>query len=265
MDTSATQTASRHWQDDQAGRLEEKQRRTEEWKDEMVFPPRFVPEPGTIDLFKDWAREIHDYKLVPLINKCADSEIELEILDRIKHSFAESVEAFPYGCITRIMYAIPRIKPHPYYPDVFQRVSSFKDRISNGVRYIDVGCCMGTDLRYVCLDQKDIIKKNCVLGIDIQKEFLDTGCNILYKDGTTKDSVTEMRSRFVQANILDDDYVAMSSNPKLLKEFGGKTDIVYCGSVFHLMSEKQTQKASSVIFNDFLFCDFLSIEFKLFL
>ena len=67
-----------------------------------------------------------------------------------------------------------------------------------------------------------------------------------------------MRSRFVQTNILDDQYIQNSSAPELLASFlkgesqCGVVDVVYCSLVLSLFSEEQTYRLSSLVFDDFL-------------
>jgi hypothetical protein len=183
------------------------------------------------------------------------------ILNRIKKAFDKAVQAFTYKCILMVWFPTPNVCLHENYHQVFERYKNKTD-----VRYVDIGCCMGTDLRYVCCNENDKIKVENVLGIDIQEEFFDIGCDLLFNDNST------IRKRFIKANILEDQFLEKSSDPVLLSSFMksgthsgvGKevkerdthrkvgTDIVYCALVFHLLSEIQTHQLSSLVYNDFL-------------
>ena len=255
--------AAGHWQDSNSARSEEKNRREELWKDEMTFPLDYVPNENTLELFKNWAFHIGDKTILELMKKNVNSRDELEnmILDRIKQAFSKAVQAFTYKCILMVWFPTPNVCLHGMYHQVFEKYKNKTD-----LRYVDIGCCMGTDLRYVCCNEKDKVKVENVLGIDIQEEFFDIGCNLLFNDSTT------IRKRFIKANILEDQFLKNSSEPALLSSFiksgthsgiakevieediqtENGTDIVYCALVFHLLSEIQTHQLSSLVYNNFL-------------
>ena len=252
-----------HWQDSTLARSEEKNRREELWKEEMTFPLDYVPSDATLELFKNWACHVGDKSLTALMKKNSNSndKIENEIVSRIKQTFNKAIQAFAYKCILMVWFPTPNVCLHENYRQVFDRYKSKPD-----VKYVDIGCCMGTDLRYVCYNEKDKLKIENVLGLDIQDEFFDIGCDLLFNDKTI------IRERFIKTNILEDQFIEKSSNPRLLSSFVNSransregniqkeqerqtetgTDIVYCGLVFHLLSELQTQNLSSLVYNSFL-------------
>ena len=257
--------STNHWQNSSSLRCEERDRRAELYKNEMTFPVDYVPSKSTVELFINWARFTKDKSLLELMEKNEGSSVavEKEILGRIQKAFEVSVQAFPFKCILMVWFPTPNVCLHPNYDQVFHEYTNKTD-----VRYVDIGCCMGTDLRYVCYNQKHNVKIENSLGLDIQEEFFDVGCNLLFEDNVT------MQERFIKTNILDDQFVENCSNPSLLSEFVKPrskpydnemnfvhecaklkyqgTDIVYCGLVFHLLSETQTYQLSTLVYNNFL-------------
>ena len=251
--------APSHWQDSSLKRNQERIRRAELWKEEKIFPLDYVPSESTLALFKMWGLYINDQSMLEKIDKNGKNKDTIQefIISRIRNAFYKALEAFTYKCILLVWFPTPNVCLHPNYDEIFKK---YKD--CSEVKFVDIGCCMGTDLRYVCCNHKNNISIQSVLGIDIQEEFFDIGCNLLFND------VSVIRERFVKTNILDDDYLEKCSNAPLLKSFLNNpssenikegeelqrkgTDIVYCSTVFHLLSELQTQKLSSFVFKDFL-------------
>ena len=243
-----------HWQDSTTQRNEEKLRRDELWREEKTFPLDYVPSESTLELFRKWGLFINDTSIVEQTNKNQDnvSEMKALITTRIKEAFYKALEAFTYKCILLVWFPTPDVCLHPNYLQVFVR---YKD--SSEIKFVDIGCCMGTDLRYIICNQPENLQIQTALGIDIQEEFFDIGCELLFNDSSA------MRERFIKTNILDDDYLEKCSNVTLLQSFLGKssdnsdgqgkgTDIAYCSKVFHLLSEKQTEKLSTLVYQDFL-------------
>lgn len=250
-----------HWQDSTSERNQEKLRREELWKEEKKFPIDYVPNKSTCELFQRWGSYVNDQSIKILLNKNIDEndkaskEIKDLIINRIKDSFYKALEAFTYKCILLVWFPAPDVCLHPNYYQVFDKYKN-----SSETKFVDIGCCMGTDLRYVVCNHPNNLRIESVLGIDIQEEFFDIGCNLLFNDSS------EMRERFIRTNILDDDYLINSSNKELLESFLSHsqlsndeteniergTDIVYCSKVFHLLSEQQTEKLSKLVYVDFL-------------
>ena len=134
----------------------------------MIFPSDYVPCESTINLFKKWAVHTNDEPLIELIDKNERSSnvIQELIVSRIKDAFNKALQAFTYKCILMVWVPTPSVCLHPNYHRVFRRYENRKD-----VKYVDIGCCMGTDLRYVCCNEYDSVKIENAMGIDIQEEF----------------------------------------------------------------------------------------------
>jgi len=121
-------------------------------------------------------------------------------------------------------FAYPRIIRHPKYHQVLAKLNENKN-----TRAIDLGCCMGTEIRQLLVDG---FKQENILGVDIQKEFADIGLHLFNDDPSFKD-------RFAIVNVLDDE---SAKNLRLTTFLSKGVDVVYCGAVYHLLCETDTHK-----------------------
>jgi hypothetical protein len=104
------------------------------------------------------------------------------------------------------------------------------DRIKNGEQYLDLGCCMGQDIRK--LSHSGAPQEN-LHGSDLKKEFWDIGYDLFLDKSTLK-------TKFIAADILDAD--------SGLKELDGKLNIVHAASFFHLFDlDDQVKVAKRVV------------------
>jgi SAM-dependent methyltransferase len=103
-------------------------------------------------------------------------------------------------------------------------------RVKKGDLYLDIGCCMGQDIRALVHD--GAIEEN-LFGSDLKKDFWDIGYD-LFQDRST------LKTKFIEADIFE----AESG----LKELDGKLDIVHAASFFHLFDwEGQVEAAKRVV------------------
>lgn len=103
-------------------------------------------------------------------------------------------------------------------------------RVKNGELYLDIGCCMGQDIRK--LASEGVPAKN-TFASDLKQEFWDIGYN-LFLDRDT------LQTKFIQADVFD----ANSS----LKQLDNKLNIVLAHSFFHLFDwDDQVKAAKRVI------------------
>jgi len=206
-----------HWQRSQEAKNREKQQRLEQWGNK-TFPSDYKLTDNARQLFISYAKLLH--KKLPN---------EEEILAKIKFAFESAVDAFPYRCIYGLAFAQPRIIDHPNYKEIMEK----RDEIKK-LRFIDLGCCMGTEIRQLLVEGA---KKENVLGLDIQKEFIDIGIEMFGDDPSWKE-------RFVITNVLEDD---LSSQPRLTSFLAGGVDVLYCSAVYHLLCEEDTYKLTRAV------------------
>lgn len=125
---------------------------------------------------------------------------------------------FPYPCVGNWGFLNLSIVESPAYKEVLER-------INNGEQYLDIGCCMGQDIRKLAHDGAP---QENMYGSDLKKEFWDIGYDLFLDKSTLK-------SRFIDADVFDVD--------SGLKELDGKLDIVHTASFFHLWDWDEQVKA----------------------
>jgi hypothetical protein len=103
------------------------------------------------------------------------------------------------------------------YPEVLERVK-------NGERFLDLGCCLGQEIRKLVFDGAP---SACTYGSDLWGDFFSVGYE-LFKD---KD---KLQTNFVAADVFED------SSP--LTDLAGKMNIIYTGAFFHLFSLEDQEK-----------------------
>ena len=89
-------------------------------------------------------------------------------------------------------------------------------RIKNGEQYLDIGCCMGQDIRKLVYDGAP---SENTYASDLKTQFWDMGYELFLDKSSLK-------TTFVEADIFDD--------KSGLQELAGKFDIVHAASFFHL-------------------------------
>lgn len=126
---------------------------------------------------------------------------------------------FPYPCVGNWGFLNLSIMDSPVYQEVL-------DRVKNGEQYLDVGCCMGQDIRKLAYDGAP---HENMYGSDLEGDFWTIGYDMFVDKST-------LRSEFIEADIFDDD--------SGLKELDGKLNIVHAASFFHLWDWDEQFKAA---------------------
>jgi len=124
-------------------------------------------------------------------------------------------------CIRGFRYVYLSMSEHDAFLHVLKAGESAGQ--ANAPLFLDIGCCMGTDLRHLV---QSGYPSTSVLGCDLQSEFIDLG-HTLYGDRDT------CQIPFFVGDILD---VALLPFPQAADEY------IYAGSLFHLFDEG-TQEA----------------------
>lgn len=70
----------------------------------------------------------------------------------------------PYACVLRAAFLVPRVTEHPAYAGILAR--------EGRGRILDLGCCMGTDLRQMLLDGAC---RELTCGVDFSRDFIRLG------------------------------------------------------------------------------------------
>ncbi|RDA84551.1 hypothetical protein CP532_3765 [Ophiocordyceps camponoti-leonardi (nom. inval.)] len=115
----------------------------------------------------------------------------------------------PYPCIGLFWFLDFGISELPVYDEV-------KERIISGEKFLDLGCCFGQDMRKLIADG---VPQSNIYGSDLDMRFIDLGYEV-FRDRHS------LRSKFIQADILDDD--------SDLNQLKGQLGIISAQSLFHL-------------------------------
>ncbi|KAL5119572.1 hypothetical protein ACEQ8H_002418 [Pleosporales sp. CAS-2024a] len=183
---------------------------------EFFETKRYIDEPEVFPWFKKDIVEIKPpaREIFEKYSHIAPAEVELHI----KTVRNEAFKIFPYPCVGNWGFLNLSVMNSPIYDDVLQR-------IKNGQQYLDIGCCMGQDIRKLIVDGAP---QENLYGSDLKQDFWDIGYD-MFCDKTT------LRIKFIQADVFD----AESG----LREYDGKIDIVHAASFFHLFDWDDQVKA----------------------
>lgn len=116
---------------------------------------------------------------------------------------------FPYPCLGHWGFLNLNIEKSVAYDEVLQR-------LKDGEQYLDIGCCMGQDIRKLVHDGAP---SDNIYASDLQGEFWDIGYEMFLDKATLK-------ATFIQADVFDDN--------SGLQQLTGKFDIIHAASFFHL-------------------------------
>ncbi|KAF2122769.1 hypothetical protein BDV96DRAFT_639336 [Lophiotrema nucula] len=168
--------------------------------------PWFVPE------LKDLRREARDlfegYSKIP-----SD-----EVVSHIKTSRDKAFKTYPYPCLGGWGFLELSITQSKYYQDILQR-------IKDGDPYLDVGCCVGQDIRKLVFDGAP---SQNTYGSDLEQSFIDIGYELFLDKATLK-------TTFIAADILSPD--------SDLKQLYGKIDVIHVAAFLHLFNWDNSVKA----------------------
>lgn len=130
----------------------------------------------------------------------------------------EAFKIFPYPCLGNWGFLNLNVADAAAYDEVVSRVK-------NGELYLDIGCCMGQDIRK--LVSAGVPAEN-MYASDLKREFWDIGYD-LFLDGDT------LKTNFIEADVFDAD--------SKLMQLDGKLSIVLAHSFFHLFDYEGQVKA----------------------
>lgn len=132
-----------------------------------------------------------------------------EVVSHITQIRNKAFKIFPYPCLGHWGFLNLNIQKSDAYNEVVQR-------IKDGEQYLDVGCCMGQDIRKLVYDGAP---SQNLYASDLKGQFWDIGFEMFLDKSS-------LNATFIEADIFDD--------KSALQQLVGKFDIVHAASFFHL-------------------------------
>jgi hypothetical protein len=163
-----------------------------------------------------------------------------EIMSRVSTAKEALMSIYPYKCVQECKFCVPRCLAHPCYSMI---VKKSKQKL-NERKILDLGCCMGTDLRQFVKDGLCVDIQHA-FGFDSELAFMETGMKMF---GDAK----KWQSQFISGNAL----TLMGSGEEKKKDDGGNNSLfmhapftyIYTGAFFHLLSESDQERLAAVAF-----------------
>ena len=194
----------------QSSTTEQSDPRVRKWESEPARP--FVLTPEAREFFLAYYSRYHQRQL-------SDDEI----VSLVSEAHRLAMQTHPYRCVKECRFSTPRIMRHPRYAQLVQR---HPDPAS--LRVLDIGSCMGSDVRQLLLHS---VSPQRVLGLELERDFIDIGLDVLFQDRGS------LSSAFIAHDILTPDFL---SQPTLTAFRDAGIDLIYAGSVYHLLLQPDT-------------------------
>ncbi|KAI0360631.1 hypothetical protein OH77DRAFT_1418615 [Trametes cingulata] len=162
-----------------------------------------------------------------------DEKLKERILDVQKRAY----EHYPYPCIRGFHFVNLMMLRNAIYPTVLEAGKR------GGTLFLDLGCCMGTDVRKLVYDGYPASQ---VLGCDLRPEYIQLGYE-LFGDAD------KCRIRFFTSDVFKlpttaeptDSTAALPASVNDLAQLRGALTHIYTGALFHLF-DKDTQYGLAV-------------------
>lgn len=125
-----------------------------------------------------------------------------------------------YGCVQEMLFLTPRVHQHPHYAHVLNTIQADLD-----ARFLELGCCFGTDARKVIVDGW---KEENVVAVDVIPEFWNYGLK-LYEDQST------LKIKFCSGDVTED--------PAFVQTLADEGPFAHAwtGAVLHVLSEAKVE------------------------
>ncbi|KAJ3007245.1 hypothetical protein NUW54_g3621 [Trametes sanguinea] len=157
-----------------------------------------------------------------------DEDLRAKILDVQKRAY----EKYPYPCIRAFHFVNLMMIANPIYPTVLAAGRR------GGTLFLDLGCCMGTDVRKLAYDGYPGAQ---IFGCDLRQEYIELGYE-LFGDVDTcpirffTSNVFDLPKTIDPAtnNVADPDPSTVTS----LIQLRGALTHIYTGALFHLFTEE---------------------------
>ncbi|KAH7132344.1 hypothetical protein B0J11DRAFT_521451 [Dendryphion nanum] len=146
-----------------------------------------------------------------------------DVISHVVELRDKAFKVFPYPCLGQWGFLNLSIRQSSKYNDILERVKA-------GDKYLDLGCCVGQDIRTLVYDGAP---SENTYGSDLEKEFMEVGYDLFLDKQTLK-------TDFITADVLDPN--------SELKQLDGIIDIIHIASVLHLFDwDEQLEIAKRII------------------
>lgn len=142
-----------------------------------------------------------------------------KVVDHIVKVRNESWDIYPYPCIGKFRFLDLGLSSSDVYGEIL-------DRVRQGQRFLDLGCCFGQEIRKLVVDGAP---PDNLYGCDLKEDFLELG----YKLFGDRD---RLKAKFLTADIFEE--------ASALSGFKGTFDIIYAAAFFHLFDYERQYAAS---------------------
>ncbi|KAI0087630.1 hypothetical protein BDY19DRAFT_954640 [Irpex rosettiformis] len=219
----------------------------------LLFHPRLSPHTPRMSDNNDqkpeeWDRVLEDEFYQPDEDAIAFFKKETGITDSLElkqHVIRVQKEAFsifPYPCIRVFGFTWMKFAHLPAYELVLQLGRERKEPL-----FLDLGCCLGNDLRKLVQDGYPI---QYVIASDLRQELWDLGHKLFRSTQET------YPARFISGDVFDSSFLAVEppmptssasdlppvpdlSSINSLNALRGRVSAIYIGAFFHLFSEEK--------------------------
>ncbi|KAF9223079.1 hypothetical protein BS17DRAFT_754878 [Gyrodon lividus] len=167
-------------------------------------------------------------------------DVDEEIRRRILEAQRKAYQSYPYPCIRAFHHVSSLMPEHDAFAHIMKSGQSGGE--DGAPLILDIGCCMGTDLRYVAFWGYPCTS---MIGCDVRREFIDFG-HELYSDRDT------CHIPFFVGDVFDlelcpfpqqaDAAAPLLKEVSSLNELRGRVKYIYAGALFHLF-DAGTQEA----------------------
>ncbi|ROV87636.1 hypothetical protein VMCG_10632 [Cytospora schulzeri] len=124
---------------------------------------------------------------------------------------------YPYPCIGQFRFLNLSLHKQPSYASLVQR-------LQQGAKYLDIGCCLGQDIRKLVADGAP---SENLYGAELLGDFIQLGYDLFRDKGTLK-------THFMQADILDPN--------SQLQSLTKTVDFIHLGMILHIFSWEEQRE-----------------------
>jgi SAM-dependent methyltransferase len=154
------------------------------------------------------------------------------IHSKIIKVWGKAKEVHSYRCIEEFRFQHPRISSYPFISEIITDLE--KKTVA------DVGCALGTDLRY--LITKGLLPENAI-GIDITSKFIELGFELYdVQPFDPKFYSGDITNILVNSGQLQRVYPEKLGELVELESFQNRFDIIFASSVLHLLEKTVVQQ-----------------------
>ncbi|KAH7907016.1 hypothetical protein BJ138DRAFT_1161182 [Hygrophoropsis aurantiaca] len=180
-----------------------------------------------------------DPKAASLFKSLTGISDDQSLKEHILRVQADAYKVAPYPCIHRLTFTHMVIPEMPVYSDMLKI-----GREREGAILLDLGCCVGTDIRKIAFDG---YPAENIIGCDLEAEFLTIGHDLF------KSTPATFPAHFIPGDVFDPSLLSIvpphdtapeALAPNLsdlasLNPLQGRVSIIYTGKFFHLFTKER--------------------------